>query len=383
MCVDPDALAAASSDAAAVFFQQPNFLGCLEDAPALAAAANEAGALSDRPRRPDVARCTRGPGRVRLRDRARGRAVAGNWPSTAAPLRLFRSATTRAAVAGTDRRRDRRRPRTRRIRPHAPDARAAHPPREGDLEHHHEPDAARARGTRDPLVAGRRGCARWGRRASRSRTTRARAFRSSQRSTALLQGGRVPDADPGAGHVRRIASTACTPATCSAATTRGWTTSSSSRSPRSALRRRRRSACRRLSRCADDRAGSAWPDTPLIFERSRAGRRAGRPPRPDLPVPELPTVAPRARAAPARARRARARSPFHGARRPHVRRRHRLLPARLLHDEAQPAGATSAWPASRLPRPPPARRRTRARRARSSSCGTCRRSSPRSRGFPP
>ena len=35
--------------------------------------------------------------------------------------------------------------------------------------------------------------------------------------------------------------------------------------------------------------GSAWPEAPLVFERSRAGRRAGRPPRPDLPVPELPT----------------------------------------------------------------------------------------------
>ncbi len=33
---------------------------------------------------------------------------------------------------------------------------------------------------------------------------------------------------------------------------------------------------------------SGWPDAPLIFERSRAGRRAGRPPRPDLPVPDLP-----------------------------------------------------------------------------------------------
>ena len=42
---DPEALAAASEDAAAVFFQQPNYLGCLEDAPALAAAANDAGAL--------------------------------------------------------------------------------------------------------------------------------------------------------------------------------------------------------------------------------------------------------------------------------------------------------------------------------------------------
>jgi glycine cleavage system P protein (glycine dehydrogenase) subunit 1 len=43
---EPEALRAASEDAAAVFFQQPNYLGCLEDAPALAAAANDAGALS-------------------------------------------------------------------------------------------------------------------------------------------------------------------------------------------------------------------------------------------------------------------------------------------------------------------------------------------------
>ena len=34
--------------------------------------------------------------------------------------------------------------------------------------------------------------------------------------------------------------------------------------------------------------GRAWRDAPLIFERSRPGRRAGIPPRPDLPVPELP-----------------------------------------------------------------------------------------------
>jgi glycine dehydrogenase subunit 1 len=42
---DPDDLTAPASDAAAVFFQQPNFFGCLEPAPELAAAANEAGAL--------------------------------------------------------------------------------------------------------------------------------------------------------------------------------------------------------------------------------------------------------------------------------------------------------------------------------------------------
>ncbi len=44
--IDPADLAAAAVDAAAVIFQQPNFFGVLEDAPALAAAANDAGALS-------------------------------------------------------------------------------------------------------------------------------------------------------------------------------------------------------------------------------------------------------------------------------------------------------------------------------------------------
>ena len=42
---DPDRLREAASDAAAVIFQQPNFFGCLEPAPDLAAAANDAGAL--------------------------------------------------------------------------------------------------------------------------------------------------------------------------------------------------------------------------------------------------------------------------------------------------------------------------------------------------
>ena len=43
---DPDRVAEAAREAAAVLFQQPNFLGCLEPAPALADAAHEAGALS-------------------------------------------------------------------------------------------------------------------------------------------------------------------------------------------------------------------------------------------------------------------------------------------------------------------------------------------------
>jgi glycine dehydrogenase subunit 1 len=42
---DPERVRDAARDAAAVVFQQPNFFGCLEPAPDLAAAANDAGAL--------------------------------------------------------------------------------------------------------------------------------------------------------------------------------------------------------------------------------------------------------------------------------------------------------------------------------------------------
>jgi len=42
---DPEAIRRAADGAAAVFFQQPNVFGCLEPAPELAAAANDAGAL--------------------------------------------------------------------------------------------------------------------------------------------------------------------------------------------------------------------------------------------------------------------------------------------------------------------------------------------------
>jgi glycine dehydrogenase subunit 1 len=43
--IDPDELQAAAGDAACVIFQQPNFFGCLEPGPDLAAAAKEGGAL--------------------------------------------------------------------------------------------------------------------------------------------------------------------------------------------------------------------------------------------------------------------------------------------------------------------------------------------------
>jgi glycine dehydrogenase subunit 1 len=43
---DPDELRVAADGAACVIFQQPNFFGCLEQAPEIAAAANDAGALA-------------------------------------------------------------------------------------------------------------------------------------------------------------------------------------------------------------------------------------------------------------------------------------------------------------------------------------------------
>ena len=44
--IDPDELRQAAAEAACVIFQQPNFFGCLEPAPDLATAANDAGALA-------------------------------------------------------------------------------------------------------------------------------------------------------------------------------------------------------------------------------------------------------------------------------------------------------------------------------------------------
>src|SRR5207253_7305294 len=43
--IDPDRFREAAEDAGCAIFQQPNFFGCLEPAPDLAAAATDAGAL--------------------------------------------------------------------------------------------------------------------------------------------------------------------------------------------------------------------------------------------------------------------------------------------------------------------------------------------------
>ena len=152
---DPDELREAATDAACVLFQHPNFFGVLEPAPELAAAANDAEALPVAHVDPLSLGLLEAPGNYGCAIAIGEGQAAGNYLSFGGPaLRLpGRALRLHPADAGPDRRRDDRRRREPRLRPDAPDARAAHPAREGDLEHHHQPDAARARGARVPVVA--------------------------------------------------------------------------------------------------------------------------------------------------------------------------------------------------------------------------------------
>ena len=238
---DPARFAEAAADAAIAIFQQPNVFGCLEPAPELAAAAAEGGALPGRARRPRVARPARGAGELRLRDGDRRGAVDRQLPELRRPaLRLPRGAQgVHPADARADRRRDDRPRGQARVRAHAADPRAAHPAREGDLEHHDEPDAPRARRADHALLARPAGAPRAGGGVHRARRrTRRSASPSRSRSTARRsRRSRSGRRSRPARSSRARASTASTPATRSGATIRGSTTCCSSRSPRSARRR--------------------------------------------------------------------------------------------------------------------------------------------------
>ena len=94
-------------------------------------------------------------------------------------------------------------------------------------------------------------------------------------------------------------------------------------------------------------------DTVTIFERSREGRRAFS--APELDVPEVPVDGAAARSTRRRERpaelpevlRARDRAPLHHALVEELPPRRGLLPARLVHDEAQPEAARAAGGAAR------------------------------------
>jgi glycine dehydrogenase subunit 1 len=82
---DPDRLAEAARDAAAVLFQQPNFLGCLEPAPELAQAAADAGALAIAHVDPMSLGVLEAPGAYGCAIAIGEGQSAGNWPSYGGP----------------------------------------------------------------------------------------------------------------------------------------------------------------------------------------------------------------------------------------------------------------------------------------------------------
>jgi glycine dehydrogenase subunit 1 len=82
---DPERIAEEAKDAAAVFFQQPNFLGCLEPAPELAEAASEAGALAIAHVDPMSLGVLEAPGEYGCSLAIGEGQAAGNWPSYGGP----------------------------------------------------------------------------------------------------------------------------------------------------------------------------------------------------------------------------------------------------------------------------------------------------------
>jgi glycine dehydrogenase subunit 1 len=82
---DPDDVRSAAADAAAVIFQQPNVFGCLEPAPDLAAAANDAGALAIAHVDPLSLGVLEAPGRYGCAIALGEGQAAGNFPSFGGP----------------------------------------------------------------------------------------------------------------------------------------------------------------------------------------------------------------------------------------------------------------------------------------------------------
>jgi len=82
---DPARVAAAAQDAAAVIFQQPNFLGCLEPAPELAEAASSGGALPVAHVDPMSLGVLEAPGAYGCAIAIGEGQSAGNWPSYGGP----------------------------------------------------------------------------------------------------------------------------------------------------------------------------------------------------------------------------------------------------------------------------------------------------------
>ena len=233
---DPEEVARAAVDAAAVIFQQPNFFGCLEAAPDLAAAATDAGALAIVHADPLSLGVLEAPGRYGASMAIGEGQAAGNFPSYGGPHYGFLAARSEFI---------RRMPG--RIVGETVDAageRGYVLTLQTREQHIRREKATSNITTNQTLLAlgglvyltwlGPQGIASWGRPASRSAHMRSSSswnaglelvFPIRQRSRSL------PCASDGtrARSSRRRASAASIPATRSGATTRGWTTCCSSR----------------------------------------------------------------------------------------------------------------------------------------------------------
>ena len=247
------------------------------------AAARDGGARADPGVRPALARRARAAGRARRRHRGRRGTAAREPPELRRPVpRPHRRPDGRRPP---DARADRAARRVdvdgkHRLRAHAAGARAAHPPREGELEHLHEPDADGARRHDLPGVA-RPG------RASRSSAGSApsKAAYAAERLTAIdgvepavprravLQGVRRPTAAAGDRGARR-ARRSRVPGRRAARRGRRPTRSLVARHRAADARRDRRASRRRSRRCSRER--SARRSAARARRRARARSRTGR-----------------------------------------------------------------------------------------------------------
>ena len=344
---DPAEFSDAAEDAACAIFQQPNFFGCLEPAPDLAAAVSDAGALAVAHVDPISLGLLEAPGNYGCALAVGEGQAAGNYLSYGGPHYGFLAARSdlirrmpgRIVGETVDTAGERGYVLTLQTR-------EQHIRREKATSNITTnqtllalaglvylswlgPQGLREVGETCLALAeyAKTGVDRSGRRAS--------CIRIRQHSRSL------PSAsdDPRARRSRRRAGTASIPAMRSVATTTASTTPSSCASRR---RRRRRTSTGSRRWCphgADLREVAPRPQGRPAAATRLAGARPAR--------------GPEARNAGAASRgvRAGARPALHRPRRPHLRHRHRFLSARLLHDEAQPARKRARRHAARLPRP--------------------------------
>ena len=212
---------------------------------------------------------------------------AGNHMSYGGPHYGFLAARSElhppAARAGSSARRSTSTDRAR-LRAHAADARAAHPPREGHVEHHHQPDAAGAgaawsylcwlgpEGLRDvgrACLSLAEHAKRAARPAAGLRPAHVPGVRASRRSAGraevIAERPEAPGVHPGYPLGRDYAGL-----------------------DDAAPGRRHREAHARRDRAAGRGAAAAGGGMKLIYERSQAGRRAGRVPDPGVPAADVP-----------------------------------------------------------------------------------------------